>query len=264
MPRKKFRTAQRKNKADITPNNQPSRKKETLDRYANDISFRRVQKEKNDYWKDNKRFNVPKTTLHDRISGRVQHGTMSGSNPYLQAHEEEALVKHLISAAKQGYGKTRKQVNITVEMVAKSKGVLRKDKISNGWWRRFVERQPEVSLRRADSTAHIRMESVNKESISYYFYQLESTFTENSLIDSPGQIYNMDETGMPLDPRPPNIIAKSGQKKVNYRQSGKKEQITVIECGNAAGQSIPPMVIFEENTLTTNGQWVKFLEPCMA
>ena len=104
---------------------------------------------------------------------------------------------------------------MTVEMVEKSKGVLRKDKISNGWWKRFVERQPEVSLRRADSTAHIHMDSVNKESISYYFDLLESTLTENSLIDSPGQIYNMDKTGMPLDPRPPNIIAKSGQKKVN-------------------------------------------------
>jgi len=40
----------------------------------------------------------------------------------------------------------------------------------------------------------------------------------------------MDETGMPLDPRTPNIIAKSGQ---NYRQSDKKKQITVIGCSNA-------------------------------
>jgi len=48
------------------------------------------------------------------------------------------------------------------------------------------------------------------------------------------QIYNMDETGIPLDPRPPNIWTK----KVNYRRSGKKEQITVIGCSNAIGQSI--------------------------
>jgi len=27
----------------------------------------------------------------------------------------------------------------------------------------------------------------------------------------------MDEIGMPLDPRPPNIITKSGEKKVNYK-----------------------------------------------
>jgi len=32
---------------------------------------------------------------------------------------------------------------------------------------------------------------------------------------------------------------------VRYRQSGNKEQISVIGCGNAAGQAIPPMVIFE-------------------
>ena len=71
-----------------------------------------------------KKFNLPKTTLHDRISGRVQHGTKPGPNPYLQADEKKALVKHLISAAKQGYGKTRKQVNMTVEMVAKSSPFL--------------------------------------------------------------------------------------------------------------------------------------------
>jgi len=53
----------------------------------------------------------------------------------------------------------------------------------------------------------------------------------------------MDENGISLDSRPPNIIAKHGQKKVRYRQSGKKE--LVIGCGNAADQSIPPMVIFE-------------------
>jgi len=42
-------------------------------------------------------------------------------------------------------------------------------------------------------------------------------------------------------------------KKGKYRQSGKKEQITVIGCGNAIGQSIPPMVIFEEKYL--NYEW---------
>ena len=36
----------------------------------------------------------------------------------------------------------------------------------------------------------------------------------------PAQIYNMDESGVPLDPRPPNVIAKHGQKKVRYRVFG--------------------------------------------
>ncbi len=58
-------------------------------------------------------------------------------------------------------------------------------------------------------------------------------------------MYNIDESGIPLDPRPLNIVAKSGQKKVRYRVSGKKEQITGIVCVNAIGNSIPPMIIFD-------------------
>ena len=37
--------------------------------------------------------------------------------------------------------------------------------------------------------------------------------------------------------------------------AGKKEQITVICCGNAVGQSIPPMVVFEGKYL--NHQWTE-------
>ena len=58
---------------------------------------------------------------------------------------------------------------------------------------------------------------------------------------------------MPLDPRAPNVVAKAGQKKIGYRQSGKKEQIIIIGCGYAVGQSISPMVIFEGKYL--NHEW---------
>lgn len=42
---------------------------------------------------------------------------------------------------------------------------------------------------------------------------------------------------------------------MRYRVSGKKEQITVLGCANAIGQSIPPMVIFEGKYL--NHEWTK-------
>ncbi len=78
------------------------------------------------------------------------------------------------------------------------------------------------------------MDATNKETITHYFDLLEENLKK---IPNPAQIYNMDESGMPLDPRPPNVIAKRGQMKVLYRVSGKKEQITVIW---AIGQSVPP------------------------
>ncbi len=67
----------------------------------------------------------------------------------------------------------------------------------------FKERQPKLSVRRGDPTAHVRMDSVNKKIICAYYNLWEKTLEKYKLSDSPAQIYNMDETGMPLNPRPP-------------------------------------------------------------
>ena len=76
---------------------------------------------------------VPPTTLKDRLSGRVAHGTKPGPVKYLNDEEERAPSDHLIKAAKAGYGKTR-QVKMIVENVAREKKLLRSDRISDGWW----------------------------------------------------------------------------------------------------------------------------------
>ena len=85
---------------------------------------------------------VPPTTLKDRLSGRVAHGTKPGPVKYLNDEEDCALSDHLIKAAKAGYGKTQGQVKVIVENVAWEKKLLRSD----GWWRRFMEQQPHLSL----------------------------------------------------------------------------------------------------------------------
>ena len=71
-------------------------------------------------------------------------------------------------------------------------------------------------------------------------------------MNHPEQIYNMDETGMPFDPRPPKVAAPKGLKKVRYRSSG---QVTVVGCASASGQPIPPFVIFDAKQL--NPIWTK-------
>ena len=37
-------------------------------------------------------YNVPKTTLKDRLAERVKHGSKSGPDPYLMSSEENKLV----------------------------------------------------------------------------------------------------------------------------------------------------------------------------
>ena len=63
----------------------------------------------------------------------------------------------------------------------------------------------------AGFTAEQFKNAVNQETMDRYYSLLEDILTEHNLLDNPAQIYNMDESGMPLNPRPPNIIAKRGQ-----------------------------------------------------
>ena len=113
--------------------------------------------------------------LKDRLSGRVKHGTKPGTKAYLTKEEESALANHLIEAASIGYGKTRKEVKLVVEKIARDKNVLHGDKVTDGWWRRFRERQPQLALGHGDPTTHVCMDSTNKEAIEKYCNLLEET-----------------------------------------------------------------------------------------
>ena len=42
-------------------------------------------------------YGVPRTTLKDRLSGRVTHGSQSGAKPYLSREEEKELFDFLIT-----------------------------------------------------------------------------------------------------------------------------------------------------------------------
>ena len=187
---------------------------------------------------------VPVSTLRDRISGRVIHGTKPGPRPYLSSTEETELSSFLKSCSDIGYGRTRTDVMGIARSVAAEKGVLKGEKVTQGWWRRFCERQPDISLRQGDPTAHIRMDAINSNTIRQYFTLLNDVLTKHDLHSKPAQIYNVDESGIPFDPRAPNVVATRGTKKVRYRSSGKKGQVTVVGCASAAGHAIPPMVIF--------------------
>ena len=93
------------------------------------------------------------------------------------------------------------------------------------------------------------MNCLNKKVIDDYFSLPKGVLKDNQLIDSPARIYNVNETGISLDSHAPKVVAKRSQKKVRYRTSGNKSQITVMACVNASGQCIPPFVIFDAKLL---------------
>ena len=189
-------------------------------------------------------YNVPRTTLKDRIAGCVVHSTSIGKKPYLTYEEERELVDFLVTCSNAGYGKTRSDVLRIVGSTVMKKGIKKDIKISDGWWCRFLKRWPQLRLCKGDPFPLVRKEATNVQVFEKYFELLEESLIKYGLKDKPAQIYNCDESGMPLEHKIAKVIVIKGAKKVRQVSSGNKTQITILGCVSAAGQTIPPMVVF--------------------
>ena len=141
-------------------------------------------------------YNIPKSTLSDRVSGRVAFGSHSGPTRYLTDEEETQLVHFLCRAASLGFAKTKKEVLAIVEEIIAGKG--KEVHVLNGWWESFHKRHPILSLRSAEKLSYARLVATDPHIIDNYFDLLEQTMSEYNLFDRPGQIFNCDKTGVPV------------------------------------------------------------------
>ena len=124
-----------------------------------------------------------------------------------------------------------------------------KANVTTSWWKSFVSRHPELSLRVSECVSRARAIGTNKVALERYFDLLCQTLSKEGLQEWPCQIFNLDETGIPLDPPPPKVVAKKGQKHPTSLTNGKKSQVTVPACVSAGGYCMPPLVIFKSQTL---------------
>jgi len=83
------------------------------------------------------------------------------------------------------------------------------------------------------------------------FLRITKTLSDAGLKDKPAQIYNCDESGMPLEFKIPKVIAAKSTKKVRQCISGSKTQITILACASGSGQTLPPMVVFAGKNLNS-------------
>ena len=89
-----------------------------------------------------------------------------------------------------GYGKSRKDVQRHMQ----SPKVFKKEQSnSESLWK---DKAVNLSLWRGDDTAYVRINTVNEDIINHYFALLKQTLKQNNLTNSPGQIYNVDESGV--------------------------------------------------------------------
>ena len=95
--------------------------------------------------------NVPKSSLYNRLSGNVVHGVRPEPQPYLTHNEEMKLAEYVTECASVGHRKTRTEIIMAIaENITCTRKKLRNDKITHGWYHKFVKRQCNQSLHKGD------------------------------------------------------------------------------------------------------------------
>ena len=144
-----------------------------------------------------------------------------------------------------GYGYNRQEVvDIATDYAVMLGKKTKQDKpLTLNWFYGFLGRWPDLRVVKPRALEVSRAKAANPENIKQYFTELEKALKKYDLMDQPQLIYNMDEKGLTINHTPPRVVA-GVEVSPQEVTSGKGQTITLLGCGNAIGQAIPPYLIF--------------------
>ncbi|XP_066526699.1 uncharacterized protein [Hoplias malabaricus] len=194
-------------------------------------------------------FNVPRNTLGNRVSGRVTHGCRAGPKQLLAPEDEWALVQYCIYCARHGFPLTKERLMAYANAVRRKRSP-REDvpPLGKKWWHCFRRRHAaELSMRTPDTIDRGRAACARQRMVGQYFNLLTSNLETYGLMEKPSQIYTCDETSFQMDGTRFKVLSPRGAKHIYQQAPGTQDHVSVLACFNAAGEDIPPFIIFAKH-----------------
>ena len=199
-------------------------------------------------------FGVPPTTLNDALRNRHNSGVLGAPTALTEA-QEKTLVNWLKYMQRIGYPLIRSQFAKEVQKIiedAKVPNPFKQDGLpSKGWVQKFLKRHKKEIRMRLPSRLSVGHTMLKRADIQRWYTEVRTHFAEIpgglEALNDPSRVFNADESGFPLDAstgRVAKVLAGKGCKHVRLRAPGSKAQFTVLGCSNAAGDYMPPFMIF--------------------
>jgi hypothetical protein len=171
-----------------------------------------------------------------------QRSALSASLSLLTSEEETMLVQWI---------EQRQKMNIAVEqaeIIAHARLIIERERsieITNtmrNWYHGFIRRHPHLTTRVSQNVKKARLTAQASEGdITRYF-----TLLEQFRHLPPDQIYAADETGLDGDgARRAKVVVPKGTKRPAQQQDSYREHTSLLHIGNAAGDSLPIIMMFK-------------------
>lgn len=223
-------------------------------------------------------FAVPQTTLERHVKRQRDNAgysiskVLGSKRPVFTPQQEEELVGYLKEMEARLFGLTITECRKLAFQLAEQNGIQhpfnKNDKMAGkGWMMGFFNRHKDLSIRKPEATSGARAMGFNKVAVEQFFKLLQETVEKYQL--TADKIYNVDETGVTVNPKGNSkVIASKGKRQVGALTSAERgETITSEICFSASGAYMPPMLIFPRKRMQQSfldglvpGGWVELNE----
>ncbi|XP_055337311.1 uncharacterized protein LOC129587541 [Paramacrobiotus metropolitanus] len=217
-----------------------------------------------------KRYHVPYTTLWEKLKG-IQRGTLGAHKRKFTDAEENYIESLLLKCAENGLPLDRRILQRIVPLLAKSKDVPEHRKLfTKFWYRKFLERHPRLAQRiKPDLSKKKKTKEwtvANREG----WIQRLTALHHDGLLDDPAGIWNFDESAFEVADGAISVYASEGVQPLqvlSYCDGCDRDLITVLSGGNAAGEIVRPLILFDgksvhaSNSPGTNNKHNNVCEP---
>ena len=209
-----------------------------------------------------KAFSVSHVNMSRRMAGGLSRAQATEMTQILSNAEEKTLVRWISRYTCAGSPITPALLLELAELIRhervryasqNSSSIKLIATIGHEWLYRFLGRYPTIQSIYARQLEAARFDGASYDKVKAWFDAVATKFQERSYHNS--NIWNMDESGFGVGESQTTKVLVPLDRKQKYKVvAGKQEWVTVIECINAAGGALTPMIIFKGKNL--NSGWL--------
>jgi hypothetical protein len=171
------------------------------------------------------RYGIPRSTLLDRCAG--VHSAKQGRPTVLKEEEEAVIVEMLLLLGEWGFPFTSEDLRHFVKSYLDKKGaatIFEDNLPTKRFVDCFIRRHPQFSLRTTNSIKRSRAALSRKEVKTFF-----DNFQKSAEGVRPENMWNYDESNL----------------RDEMVQNTSEQATSIMMCGSAAGEMLPPMVIYK-------------------
>lgn len=187
-------------------------------------------------------YGLDERTLSRRMNGQVSHREAHTNRQALSEAQESLLVTWILTLESVGYAPSIKQVNTMAQSILIEAGEAHR--IGKHWYPTFQLRNPQIRTKSSRTIDSKRVNAGTEDTMRAWYCLLSEIYKKYHF--TAANTYNMDETGTAIGAYRA-VVKVVGSATQEHRQTKRivtREWCTIIECVNAAGTPILPLIIY--------------------